>query len=217
MTKKLLGKCELIFLVTVLSIINIMCISKFLYTLIEAGNFISFIKLIYEEKISMASFNIILIFSLVLSMISFIISFVIMFVKNDTAKKDMFIINIIIFAVIALMLFVLRFICGNRLSIKYYNDELENFYPNYEYIINSLYLVGSLVISLFTASYSYKLSNFIYNKNGKTAEQTKVKEPVSEAEQILQDEIKNLKEEIKLNNLKEEIAKLRNTLNEKKE
>ncbi len=217
MKKQVLEKRELLFLVCCLAVVNILCIVKFIVTLVNHSNFLGLV----QQNLNLSNqYKFIIVLSIIMvifAIISFIFSFVSLVIKDVNLNKNLFILLLTISVLFIVFFFVLRF------AIKdLYSADLQGSFSTSEeiadvslydfkrhLIINLLYIVASFILSVINGILCLKLSKDFYDKDESDKE-----EQATEEEIAIKNKIQKLKNQIKIKDLETECLNLQAQLDE---
>lgn len=236
MSNKILTKRESIFIYVALAIVNILCIVKFMWSFFDVIDFIKIMELT-NLKLDITDFKfikVVQIISLCLNIGLVLSTSLYFFLKKDSHKRNALIVIISVFFLTIVFFFVNRFFTGNLISDNYIK-EMANELMNDEYgdsemfnmilsnkisetaNLNMIYLIVSGIISVLM---SFSIFNFNkgnnQEENSEDVIQVENNENVSDEEKSIQDEIKKLKNKIRIKNLEEEYLNLRAQLDKDK-
>lgn len=219
MKKQVLEKRELLFLVCCLAVVNILCIVKFIVTLVNHSNFLG---LVQQNLSNQYKFIIVIsIIMVIFAIISFIFSFVSLAIKDVNLNKNLFILLLTISVLFIIFFFVLRF------AIKdLYSADLQGSFSTSEeiadvslydfkrhLIINLLYMVASFILSVINGILCLKLSKDFYDKD-EIDKDNSTQEQATEEEIAIKNKIQKLKNQIKIKDLETEYLNLQAQLDE---
>lgn len=223
MKKKAFEKREMLFSVGCLAVINILCIVKFIISLVNHNNFLSLME---QSNLNLSSqYKLIVIMSLVMvifAIISFIVSFVHLVIRNSNVNKNIFIVLLTVSVLSIIFFFILRFLIKDLYSMDLYRwfstgegtDELMMYDFKQSLIINLLYVLASFVLTIINSILCINLSKEFYKKNEDSNDNAQ-QEQITDEETAIKNEIQKLKTQIRIKDLETEYLNLKAQLDER--